>query len=646
MTNNRTKRAPTKSSKQSKNWNTEQSPQALSEKGAAKQLKGLFAPRPKVDIAASVKKALQQLNVYVELQAAPGAGKTTALSARIDWLLAAGVPASDILVLSFARKSVDHFCTRLGPAALQVTVSTGHAFGLKLVKTNARLLGLKKVPKVLADKRVTAMLRRTVKNVAEQVLKTTSKKAQRIATRAWFEALTGNTLSRLQTLLEIQATSERKLAALVAEAPFAEWRAYLDHVKLIRKEFKRLKAQAGVIHFADMIGLATQAIEAGAKVGYTHVLVDEYQDSSPQQVAMLTALAAQTTSVVVAGDPLQAIYGWAGSRYTSFEVQGQQVERLSMSASHRLTAANAAFACTLMTKPVDAIQTTRRGPVPILYDGKSHLQQAREVATQIKKLVKDGTSPSAIAVLARQKKQLRAVHAGLLGSVPCRLTELGEDEELAARDAPLQVLRLLRKLSKVTEGDTTGELAPAQLRRQLAEHVPRDADWDRAAAGLRAVRSGSLAGQLAQVSRVYLQLCGGQAANKHLRNRLNLWAANARGITSLQKLKATVSAQADVPASEGVTLATIHAAKGDEWKHVFVLGVTEGVLPDYRSREGHALEEERRLLYVAATRAQKSLRLFSAPHLLKTGAMAEGRSHFLHEPIRSGVIRVKRSAAN
>ena len=613
--------------------------QARSKNNIAAPVKGLFASVAVPDANAAVTEALQQLDVFAEIPAVPGSGKTTALVGRINWLVGAGVPVSKILVLSFAKKSVEHVNARLGPLADRVTVSTGHAFGLKVVKANKELLGLSKVPKVETGRKATARLAKVVQKVAEDVAARAEKKSARRAAAALFDTLKGRVLGRLQTLLEIREASQRKLSDLVTEPPFAEWAPHLVHVKSIRRAFARSKASAGVIHFSDMAGLATRAIrESGSFGGYTHILADEYQDCSPQQVAMLAALAPRVKSLVVVGDPLQSIYGWAGSSYTEFRPEGKEVQRLSMAFSHRLTGANAAFGCALMGKAADAIRTKRRGTIPVLYEGTNHLEQARQVVEQINSLVAGGTSPDKIAVLARQKKLLRAVHAGLLATVPCRLTHLTGVLEDQARNAPLDVLWLVRQIAKAKDNDV--KLTADKLRAKLAGQAEAGADWKQAAAALRAIRNPSLAGRFAQAGLVYLKLCGGQRDNKHLRDRLNLWTGAARGMASMARLNRVLETQAvpfDTPA---VTLASIHAAKGGQWDHVFVLGVTDGLMPDYRSLQGRQLEEERRLLYVAVTRARRTLQLYHAPHRLTSGEEANRRSRFLKKAIKAGLLRV------
>lgn len=167
------------------------------------------------------------------------------------------------------------------------------------------------------------------------------------------------------------------------------------------------------------------------------------------------------------------------------------------------------------------------------------------------------------------------------------------------------------------------------MRSKLSGRVQADADWKQAAAALRAVRNSSLAGRFAQAGLAYLKLCGGQRDNKHLRDRLNLWTGAARGMSSMARLRRELETQAVPLSTPAVTLASIHAAKGGQWDHVFVLGVTDGLMPDYRSLQGRQLEEERRLLYLAVTRAQRALQLYHAPigsQAVRTPNVAAGSS--------------------
>jgi len=451
---------------------------------------------------------------------------------------------------------------------------------------------------------------------------------------------------------------------------------------MIRRQLKELKERKGVIYFADMIGLTTNAIQAGAPLPYRHMLADEYQDSTPQQVKMLEALATRCRSVVVAGDPLQAIYGWAGSRYTRFDPKDKEVQRLKIDVSRRLNSAVAAVACALTSRPASAIVTSRKGERPTFSWSSNHVQQARSVATQIATLATEGVAPGQIVALARRRAVLRALHGELLAArVPCTLVEKKADarddadgecdqggDDGGSRNAhagadvgPLSkagktpamraikdIVRLLRLVDKCKHRTINKK----KLRAAMKGPVAYDANWDQARTALRAIRSPSLEGRFTALTKIYLLLCGGQRANKVLRNLLNQWAAVVRTIVAdssgeaiealAQMLGQQKAKSVDNPTKPGnkphVMLTTIHAAKGGEWEHVFVLGLVEGVLPDHRSLSEQQLEEERRLLYVAVTRARQKLYLFGAPTMLANGNSADRQSRFLRPALRAEVL--------
>jgi len=153
---------------------------------------------------------------------------------------------------------------------------------------------------------------------------------------------------------------------------------------------------------------------------------------------------------------------------------------------------------------------------------------------------------------------LRAAHAGFLETVPCRLTHLSEDLGGKARSAPLDVVWLVRQISKAkTQAHDYGaELAAENLRDKLSSRVQADADWKKAATALRAIKNLSLAGQFAQAGVVLLKLCGGQRENKHLRDGLDLWTGAVRGMGSMTRIEGVFATQAVPLDKPAVTLAS------------------------------------------------------------------------------------------
>ena len=134
-------------------------------------------------------------------------------------------------------------------------------------------------------------------------------------------------------------------------------------------------------------------------------------------------------------------------------------------------------------------------------------------------------------------------------------------------------------------------------------------DWKGRARSLqKAASSSSLEGRYKECRDIYLKVIGGVRANKVVHHDLNFWIAKCRDYSNaLEMLRAT---KQEKPV---VQTMTIHTAKGGEWDYVFVVGVADGELPIFHAKSETALTEERRLLYVAVTRARNALRLYYAP---------------------------------
>jgi DNA helicase-2/ATP-dependent DNA helicase PcrA len=247
------------------------------------------------------------------------------------------------------------------------------------------------------------------------------------------------------------------------------------------------------------------------------------------------------------------------------------------------------------------------------------------VKSDIQKLMADGAKPEQIVVLARTRALLAPVEAALL-AVNISTQQLGKARNIKHVMAALGLIRIVERCQR-QQTEITAEL----LRKALPSLTPvDDSIWLREARALaKAMRVTSLEGRYRLCAAGYLRLMGGVRANAELRADLNRWEPFSRGYAHAREMRVAVRAMA--PAA--VVTGTIHAAKGMEWPHVLVLGVTDGLLPLYLARDTAALAEERNLLYVAITRAEQSLRLYHAPVThARSGHQFEGLSRFIDRP--------------
>lgn len=361
-----------------------------------------------------------------------------------------------------------------------------------------------------------------------------------------------------------------------------------------------------------------------------HLIIDEYQDSSTLQIKFIVELARHVQSMVALGDSMQVLYGFAGVTYTPLKAVIKGVKTLPLSTSFRLTRETADLAEAL-SKPMGgpAIKTTTTGKRPRYLTSSDSTTMAKRVAASIRKLIDRGVPPSHIAVLGRNRSTVRPV-AQALRSVEVPSTLLGAGPALDE-----QLLELIRVVDAVEQHVPDPSLAAGsgagvrerrvQYRDELGLVLADVIGFNDMADSREAKRWKTFVSETVKVAaaqsrhletrymgcvQAYLRLRGGVRADKDLRTHLNNWQPMCRAFGSAAELHARVLQ--DV-AGDAVTVTTIHQAKGMEWDHVFVVSVTDGVLPDSRNKSKEQLDEERRLLYVAVTRARQRVWLHHAP---------------------------------
>ena len=562
----------------------------------------------------------------VEVRASPGSGKTTTLIQRIKHLMRNGTPASQILVLSFAKNSVDEFRNRLQRSLEQKgnsgkkslpqkksavgnelpTTQTTHAFALSLVTraggsgggvpTNTESLALLK-----------EALRRCRKDATDQKLwQKLDKSERRERLRLVRELLkSSRRLKQLLKALSFAQASKQKLRDVMTTPKFSAGLAiYVPIALAVHKRFACAKKVAGKLDFGDMLEKAVDVLDGGAEIPYTHVLVDEFQDGSAAQNLLLATLVKRDCQLMVFGDPEQAIYGFNGNSYTPLDqiVDGALV--MPLPDSHRLHRQTAELAMAVAGKNTQKIVTMRDGDKPVLVTSGGPVEQIHAVVRDIQQLLEQGVDASSIAVLARTNATLKTVEQSLLAM------DINTARKGVARDLlhVQRVLRLVRLVGRHAGTQTT--IDPDEVAHVFRKvKLTAKQDWKGRARSLqKAASSSSLEGRYKECRDIYLKVIGGVRANKVVHHDLNFWIAKCRDYSNaLEMLRAT---KQEKPV---VQTMTIHTAKGGEWDYVFVVGVADGELPIFHAKSETALAEERRLLYVAVTRARNAVWLYYAP---------------------------------
>jgi DNA helicase-2/ATP-dependent DNA helicase PcrA len=404
----------------------------------------------------------------------------------------------------------------------------------------------------------------------------------------------------------------------------------LREMARLLETYEECKTQRGVIDFEDVLLLAAgilaerEDIARTVRAQYRHFVVDEYQDVNALQQRLLDLWLGERDDVCVVGDPAQTIYSFTGAspdhllrfprRYPSARVvrlvrnyrSTPQIVALANLVS-RAASVRSDPAIRAGTPPpgayVELVSESPAGPNPTLRQHADDPAEAAWIADEIANMVGRGHPASEIAVLMRTNAQSEAFEAALAAADVPYLVRGGE--RFFARPAGRQGVLLLRGAARSDDGSVS---LP-----DLVRDVLGGAGWTpEAPSSGGAVRErweslnalATLADDLAMVS------------------------PDARIAHLVRDLDERAAAQ-HAPAVQGVTLASLHAAKGLEWDTVFLAGCSDGFIPITLAEGPAAIEEERRLLYVGVTRARRDLRFSWAAARNPGGRASRRPSRFL-----------------
>jgi DNA helicase-2/ATP-dependent DNA helicase PcrA len=630
--------------------------------------------------------------------AGPGTGKTTTLTARVAWLVASGVPAERILLLTFTRRAARQMLARtetllaagracaasgaLAAGTGKVRGGTFHAVAHQVLRRSAARLGLPEGFGVV-----------DTADAADLV--------DLVRSDLGLGSTASRRFPRKGTLLDVYSravNTAQPLSAVLAESvPWAADR--VDEVAAVCRAYVARKRALGLLDFDDLLLHWRAAVldgRAGPSLrdGVDHVLVDEYQDVNALQVDVLRALRARDDRLTVVGDDAQAVYGFRGAdarHILDFPTVFAGAATVVLQQNYRsaqpvldLANAVAAQAPEGFTAVLRAAPGAPAGmPRPVLWRRRDEDDQSAGICEQVLAHREEGVPLKEQAVLMRAAHHSAGLELELsLRRIPyvkyggLRFLEAAHVKDLLAayrladnaRDE-LAWHRLLQLLPGV---------GPASARRAVAalgvteERSGPDADvalrWPLAEAELPAPARPLADALVAALTRRPLETVATHA--ERLRAAVAPLVAQAypEPAARLADLDAVVAAAASVPrlsdvAAEHVleppastadlagppaidedwlVLSTAHSAKGLEWDVVHVLHASDGNFPSDMALTSHAgLEEERRLFYVAVTRPRRALHVY-VPQRYHHHQRGRDDAHswsqpsrFLSEPVRA-----------
>ncbi len=542
--------------------------------------------------------------------AGAGTGKTRAVTSRIAYRALTGdIAGRHVLAVTFTARAAAEMRSRLTVLGVQgVQARTFHAAALRQVRYFApRLLAGRAMPELLDSK--------------VRVVTLAAAKVGLRADRAAARDLSAEIEWAKSSLVE---PGEYVVAAAKAlrETPYEPAR-----VADVFDAYERLKRGNGVIDFEDMLRAAVWGIEEHPDVAeqvrnqYRHFVVDEYQDVNPLQQRLLEAWLGGRDDLTVVGDASQTIYSFTGAT-SSYLVDFPRLHRgatvVRLVRDYRSTPqvvglANAVISQARGTEArlrLELHGQRRPGPEPELRIFTDEPAEANAVAARCRALVAGGTPAREIAVLFRTNAQSEAYEKALSeAGVPYVLQGA---ERFFERPEVRQAMIALRAATRSADAGTP--LPAAVVEALTAVGWAPDAP-----------PPGGAARERWEALAALVQLAEEYAAQ----------AEEEPGLTGFTEELARRAAQQHVPTVEGVTLASLHSAKGLEWDAVFLVGLAEGTLPTTYAKTMEQVEEERRLLYVGITRAREWLWLSYAT-ARSPGGRARRPSRFLPQLDRSG----------
>lgn len=588
------------------------------------------------------KEAVLHIHGPLLIVAGAGAGKTKTITNRAAYMIKSGVPAHTILAVTFTNKAAAEMRNRI--AALLPGEGTGtpftttfHSLGVRILREFSEAAGLPRSfviwdrdDSIRALKRVLVAAGLENRFPPRQVLSRISKEK-------------GNGVTAETFLAQVSSPYAQSIAE-----------AWIGYEKALREE--------GALDFDDLLlrtlSLLRESPETLGKLQdrWQHLTIDEYQDTNAAQYEIARLIAGNAHNICAVGDIDQNIYSWRGadiSHLLTFEKTFPGTKVVLLEENYRstqtiLTAANAVISKNTRRFDKRLITGNPTGEAITLFAGDTDRDEAFFVARSVRELLGSGVKASEIAVLFRENFQSRSLEEAFISiGLPYRVLGVRFFDRAEVKDAlaylrgalnPASFTDFARAagvpsrgigkttLEKIAAGNEGSLAAAARAKianfRAVLESIRNDIHTLQASEAVRAMlRRSGLEEMLAN---------GSEEERERLNNIFELVAHSTRydslpspeGIERLLEDAALMGEQdALQERQEAVSLMTVHASKGLEFDAVFITGMEHGLFPSERESDGERdNEEERRLFYVALTRARKFLYLTLAGSRLRYGS--------------------------
>ena len=577
--------------------------------------------------------------------AGAGSGKTKVLTTRIANMINEGIYSGNILAITFTNKAAKEMRDRISNMTNNnyAFVGTFHSFGLRIIRENTEKLGLTSNFTIIDSDDVSSVIKKIMKEFD-------------ISTKEYSVSYIRNKISFIKNEMLSESEVDKYLNSPPEKVA----------VKVYR-EYEKILKRNNAVDFDDLLKKPVELFMQNDDIldkyqeKYRYILIDEYQDTNEVQYKLVKLLASKYRNLFVVGDVNQSIYGFRWSNYKNilnFEKDYPDSKSITLNQNYRstntiLNAANSVIKNNIERKEVNLYSTFGDGVKIKYFRGNDEKDEVKLVVDEIKKLLDKGYEYNDFAILYRTNAQSRNVEDAILkvnwpykvvGSyyfykrkeikdLLCylRLISNHQDDVSLERvinvpkrgigDTSINNLRSIARENNECMFKCLSKPKEVEFKKLILELTEDAKDKD-----------------LTELIDVVLEKSGMKEelekehtleADIRLENLMEFKSITENyqketGTVNLEDFLEDISIVADQSEHEtldnAVTLMTMHAAKGLEFKVVFLIGMEEGIMPHSMSlNEESELEEERRLCYVGITRAKERLYITNAKRRMLFG---------------------------
>ncbi len=593
------------------------------------------------------KEAVLNIDGPMLVLAGAGSGKTKVLTTKIAYLIEQGIDPTSILAITFTNKAANEMKSRvegmLGIDSNRIQISTFHSFGLSIIKRHYDKLGYKSNFTIVDSDDVLSTIKRILKDMNLDPKFYPPKTVRNKISSAKNELMTPDELSKF-------SNSE------------------LDEVTVnVYREYQNKLIVNNSLDFDDLLMLPIILFKENPSVlayyqeRYKYILIDEYQDTNEVQYILSKMLSAKYKNICVVGDPDQSIYGFRGSNYRNilnFEKDYKNTKTILLEQNYRSTknilgAANSIIKNNKNRKEKDLWTDNNTGDKIVYKRCDNEKDESNYVVSEITKLMNENVGLEDIAVLYRTNAQSRNIEEAFLRkNIPYKVVGSFYFYNRKEVKDLISYLKLIYNTSDDVSLTRIINVPKRGIGLKTLENITTKANilntsmFDAIDGGKELefkrliLNFKELSEDLSLTELVDLILDNtgikkeleledtieSQSRLENLEEFKSITKSYEEkyGVISLSEFLDEISLVSDVEEyknrTDVVTLMTVHSAKGLEFDYVYIIGLEEGIFPHsmclYSPSE---IEEERRLCYVAVTRAKKKLTIINSKKRLLYG---------------------------